>query len=112
MLCQELQEFLEHLDILGELQRVAVEVDPVLEISEITDRMSKSPGGRQGSALRAGERQPVPDRYQCFRLISACLRRFECSHLSDIDLHVTALLRQLPGTSLDEKISGLSRNPE
>ena len=33
----------------GELQRVSVPVDPVYEIAEITDRMSKQPDG--GKAL-------------------------------------------------------------
>lgn len=44
-----LSEFIERLEREGELARVSVRVDPVLEIAEITDRMSKSPGG--GKAL-------------------------------------------------------------
>src|SRR6476469_7293483 len=36
-------EFLELLDRDGELARVTAQVDPILEISEITDRVCKSP---------------------------------------------------------------------
>ena len=46
---RDLQEFVARLEEEGELHRVPVEVDPVLEIAEITNRMSKSPGG--GKAL-------------------------------------------------------------
>lgn len=44
----DLRAFLERLNSLGELHTVAAEVDPHLEIAEITDRQSKSPGGGKG----------------------------------------------------------------
>ncbi|MFN0051505.1 MAG: UbiD family decarboxylase [Planctomycetales bacterium] len=44
-----LSDFLNDLTDAGELVRIAAEVEPVLEISEITDRVCKSPGG--GPAL-------------------------------------------------------------
>jgi 4-hydroxy-3-polyprenylbenzoate decarboxylase len=45
----DLREWIAALDRAGELRRVKAEVDPILEITEITDRVSKSPGG--GRAL-------------------------------------------------------------
>jgi len=39
----DLQSFVQDLERRGQLQRVSAEVDPVLEISEIADRVSKSP---------------------------------------------------------------------
>jgi 4-hydroxy-3-polyprenylbenzoate decarboxylase len=45
----DLREWIAALDRAGELKRVKAEVDPILEITEITDRVSKSPGG--GRAL-------------------------------------------------------------
>ncbi len=39
----DLRSFVEELDRRGQLRRVAVEVDPILEISAIADRVSKSP---------------------------------------------------------------------
>ncbi|MFA5850432.1 MAG: menaquinone biosynthesis decarboxylase [Bacteroidales bacterium] len=44
-----LKDYVEFLDSRGELIRIKEFVDPVLEIAEITDRMSKQPGG--GKAL-------------------------------------------------------------
>lgn len=43
------QHFIETLEKAGELMRISAYVDPRLEIAEITDRMSKTPGG--GKAL-------------------------------------------------------------
>ncbi len=42
----DLHEYLETLENRGELHRVKAEVDPLLEIAEITGRVSKSPDGR------------------------------------------------------------------
>ena len=39
----DLQAFIDELDARGQLKRIGVEVDPILEISAITDRVSKSP---------------------------------------------------------------------
>src|SRR5215813_10398817 len=43
------QHFIEELEKAGELLRIKAFVDPKLEMAEITDRMSKQPGG--GKAL-------------------------------------------------------------
>src|SRR5437762_8543115 len=43
------QEFIDALEKAGELLRIKTYVDPKLEMAEITDRMSKQPGG--GKAL-------------------------------------------------------------
>ena len=40
-----LSEYIAALERAGELVRVNVPVDPVLEIAELTDREAKSPGG-------------------------------------------------------------------
>ena len=42
---KNLGEFIKALDAAGELLRFSEEVSPELEITEITDRMSKRPGG-------------------------------------------------------------------
>ncbi len=46
---RDFQTFLKQLETVGELRRVSVEVDPVLEMGAIADRVSKQPGG--GKAL-------------------------------------------------------------
>lgn len=49
MAYENLSDFLSELHDDGELVRITAEVDPILEITEIADRVSKSPGG--GPAL-------------------------------------------------------------
>ena len=44
MAYRDLRDFLGTLEKEGELKRISAEVDPVLEISEITDRMVKAAG--------------------------------------------------------------------
>ncbi len=44
-----LQHFLAHLEARGELRRIAAPVSPILEISEIADRMAKSPAPSIGA---------------------------------------------------------------
>lgn len=41
---KDLQEFLKHLDRAGEVKRIGAELDPYLEIAEVTDRVSKKFG--------------------------------------------------------------------
>lgn len=44
MACKDLNQFIEILEREGEIKRISVPVSPVLEISEITDRVSKKKG--------------------------------------------------------------------
>ncbi|OFV98230.1 MAG: menaquinone biosynthesis decarboxylase [Acidobacteria bacterium RIFCSPLOWO2_12_FULL_54_10] len=44
MAYDDLREFIKALDQAGELKRISIEVDPILEIAEITDRVSKLGG--------------------------------------------------------------------
>jgi len=43
----DLREWIAALDRAGELKRIRTEADPILEITEITDRVSKTPAWRQ-----------------------------------------------------------------
>src|ERR1051325_11665045 len=56
---EDLREFIRTLEAAGELKRIRTEVDPILEISEIADRVSK----RGGPALLfenvKGSRMPL-----------------------------------------------------
>jgi 4-hydroxy-3-polyprenylbenzoate decarboxylase len=46
---EDLREWISALDRAGELKRCRAEVDPILEIAEITDRVSKSRSGKDGA---------------------------------------------------------------
>jgi 4-hydroxy-3-polyprenylbenzoate decarboxylase len=53
----DLRDWIAALDRAGELKKIRIEVDPILEIAEITDRVSKNNGGRAsspGAAARPG----------------------------------------------------------
>ena len=43
----DLRDWIARLDRAGELKRIREEVDPILEIAEITDRVSKAGQGRR-----------------------------------------------------------------
>jgi len=55
----DLRDWIAALDRAGELKKIRTEVDPILEIAEITDRVSKNVWGRVSDPARPGEaRQP------------------------------------------------------
>jgi 4-hydroxy-3-polyprenylbenzoate decarboxylase len=60
MACTDLRVFLARLETMGELQRVEVEVDPLLEIAEITDRQSKASGGGKALLFARVKGSPFP----------------------------------------------------
>jgi len=47
---EDLRDFIAALEQAGELKKITAEVDPILEISEITDRVSKGHSGKGGAA--------------------------------------------------------------
>jgi 4-hydroxy-3-polyprenylbenzoate decarboxylase len=59
MLCNDLRDFIELLEEKKELVRIRTEVDPVLEITEITDRISKQGGPALFFEKVKGSRFPV-----------------------------------------------------
>ena len=50
MAYDDLRDFIAALERAGELKKIKTEVDPILEITEITDRVSKGHGGKNGAA--------------------------------------------------------------
>jgi 4-hydroxy-3-polyprenylbenzoate decarboxylase len=71
---RDLRDFIHHLDKKGELRRVSVEVDPILEITEISDRAVKAAGPALVFDHPKGSRIPVvtnllgTDRRMCMAL--------------------------------------------
>lgn len=107
MAYQNLSEFIELLDRAGELCRIGVEVDPVLEITEIADRVMKSPGG--GPALLF-ERVKGSDLPVLINLLGS--RRRMCTALgvddfSEIADRVESMLSPQIPASFTEKLKKL-----
>ncbi|RYY27538.1 MAG: menaquinone biosynthesis decarboxylase [Chitinophagaceae bacterium] len=99
------QHFIETLEQAGELVRIKTFVDPVLEISEITDRVSKLPGG--GKALlfeNTGFDFPVlmnaygSEKRMCIAL--------GVNHLDDVASEIESLFKMLasPKESIIDKL--------
>lgn len=59
MAYRDLREFIRRLEKEGELKRISAEVDPVLEITEITDRVTKAGGPALLFERPKGSRVPV-----------------------------------------------------
>ncbi|MCC7294193.1 MAG: UbiD family decarboxylase [Phycisphaerales bacterium] len=74
----DFQSFLGELERRGQLRRIAVEVDPILEISAIADRVSKQPAAR-GDAP-AGAAQPSSARPPSALTCSAQAPREDLAH--------------------------------
>jgi len=104
------QQFIDALDKAGELVRISSYVDPKLEMAEITDRVSKSPGG--GKALlfeNTGFDFPVlmnaygSDKRMCMAL--------GVQHLDDTAAEIEALFKLLasPKENIIDKLKLLPR---
>lgn len=110
MAYKNLQHFIEVLEKEGELVRIKEYVDPKLEISEITDRISKTPGG--GKALlfeNTGYDFPVlMNAYGSERRICLALG---VDHLDDVAKEIESLFHLLasPKESIIDKLKLLPK---
>ncbi len=109
MAYKDLREYISLLEKKGLIHRIKAEVDPILEISEITDRMCKSPDG--GKALffekvKGSEFPVVTNIFGSFERMNLSL---EVNELDDIAKRIEDLLNQAPPKSLIEKLSMLPR---
>jgi 4-hydroxy-3-polyprenylbenzoate decarboxylase len=123
---EDLKSFVAALERRGQLKRIKAPVDPELEITEIADRMSKSPapasdpqppatdpvhGGKGGFALLfenvRGHRMPVLiNAYGSYERIRLALG---CTDLDELSGRISRLLRpEVPATLYDK----LKRVPE
>lgn len=102
---KSLTDFVKYLDTQGELIRIKEFVDPVLEIAEITDRVSKQPGG--GKALlfeNTGTQFPVltnmlgSEKRMCMA--------FGVESISQITGHMNSLMKEVmqERTSIMDKL--------
>ncbi len=108
MSCRDLRDLLLRAEALGELQRVAAEVDPGLEIAAITGRTAQLPGG--GPALffervRGHDVPVVTNLFGSSRRMAAALG---IERLDELSGWMGTLLAELPGSTVAEKLAALS----
>ena len=125
---RDLQDFIADLDNRGQLKRVTVEVDPVLEIAGITDRMSKSSAagdapppptdpvhGRYGGSALLFENvkgSDIPVAINLFGSYQRMCLALGVTHLEELAQRIETLVKpQMPSSLVDKmkKLPDLAR---
>src|SRR6201984_2123279 len=107
MALRDLRDWIALLEREGELVRVAAEVDPDLEITEIVDRTVRSGGPALLFEHPKGSRHPLlinqfgTERRMCLA--------FGVEKLDDVAQRVADVLEMQPPTGLMEKVRGLQK---
>lgn len=104
-----LREFIASLEREGELVRIDVEVDPILEITEIADRVMKSPGGGKALLFEHVRESSMPLLINAFgsrrRMQMVC----GADKLSDVTDNFLALLEPKGSLGFIEKLKLLPK---
>ena len=96
------QEFIKILESEGELKRISAEVDPVLEVTEITDRVSKTNGPALLFENIKGTSFPLMiNAFGSFRRMEMALG---CDSFDDIGRRIESLVQIRPPGSFTQKI--------
>lgn len=101
---RNLREFVEALDEAGELLRIAATVSPILEITEITDRESKKPGGGRALFFEKVEGSDFPVLTNAFGSARRIAMALGCHDLDEPGKRLRAILDQAPPSSFREKL--------
>ncbi len=109
MAYRDLRDFINLLEKRGLLHRIKAEVDPLLEISEITDRMSKSPNGGKALFFEKVKGSQFPVVTNLFGSFERMCLALEVSKLDDVAKRIEDLLNQAPPKTFLEKIAMLPK---
>jgi 4-hydroxy-3-polyprenylbenzoate decarboxylase len=106
---KDLREFIKLLESKGLLVRIKAEVDPILEITEITDRMCKSPGGGRALFFEKVRGSAFPVVTNLFGSFERMCMALEVKELDDVAGRIEDLLNQAPPKSLIDKLALLPK---
>ena len=109
MAYKDLREFINLLEQKRLLQRIPVEVDPILEISAITDRMCKSPNGGKALFFEKVKGSQYPVVTNLFGSFERMALALQINNLDDVAVRIEELLNQAPPKTLMEKLSLLPK---
>src|SRR5262245_12797186 len=107
MAYKDLRDFVSALEAAGELKRIPVEVDPVLEIAAITDRVSKQFG--PALLFERPKGSDVPVLINAFGSEKRMAMALESESVDAIAERVAGLLEQKPPEGLLEKMRMLPK---
>ncbi|PKL35351.1 MAG: menaquinone biosynthesis decarboxylase [Spirochaetae bacterium HGW-Spirochaetae-1] len=102
MAFKNLHDFIDALEKKGELRRISVEVDPFLEITEITDRMSKPAG--PALLFEKVKGSPYPLLINAFGSFGRMELALNCNSLDDVAAKIEGLIKMQPPRGLMDKI--------
>ncbi len=109
MAYKDLRGFIRLIEAKGFMQRIRAAVDPILEISEITDRVSKSPGGGKALFFENVKGSPFPVVTNLFGSFERMCLALEINGLDDVAKRIEDLLNQAPPKTFLEKIAMLPK---
>jgi len=105
MAYESLRDFVETLEAAGELKRIPVEVDPVLEITEIADREMKLPSGGKALLFEKCKGSKFPLLINAYGSRKRMALALGVKDVEDIARELESLLKAKPPTSFKEAIS-------
>jgi len=106
---KNLGEFIRVLDAEGELIRISAPVSSFLEITEITDRISKSPGGGKALLFEDVEGSFFPVITNAFGSEKRITLALGTGNLDDLGKRLKEIIDQTPPTTFIEKFHLLTR---
>ena len=107
MAYKDLQEFIKAIEKMGELERVGVELDPNLEIAEVTDRVSKAYGPALLFEKVKGSKFPVL--INAFGSYKRMHLSLECESLDALAEHIETFLEIKKPDGIIEKLKLLPK---
>ncbi len=105
MAYDSLRDFVNRLEGADELKRIRVEVDPILEITEIADREMKSPNGGKALLFEKCKGATFPLLINAYGSKKRMALALSVDNVEDIARELESLLKAKPPTSLKEAIS-------
>ena len=104
MTYHSLREFIEQLETQNELIRITDQVSPILEISEITDRVSKQDGGGKALLFENVEGSNIPVLINAFGSTKRINLALGVQNIEKIPNDIEKYIKIVPPSSLLEKI--------
>src|ERR1039457_2425562 len=105
MAYDSLGKFVQKLEAAGELTRISIEVDPVLEMTEIADREMKLPGGGKALLFEKCKGSQFPLLINAYGSTKRMAMALGVNGVEDIAHELEGLLKAKPPTSFKEAIS-------
>ena len=124
MATRTLREFIDQLDSAGELARISVPVSPLLEVSEIANRMSKMPAPHVGREIDGSHAANLGGKALLFENVTGCdfplamnlygsywriCQALSCARLQDVADRIAKLVKPEIPTNFFDKLKQLPK---